>query len=279
MLEHLSLAFLTFTRQTAGILANFTNLKSLMYGYDCQLLDEDIITLSGVMPRLTSFGAVSEAGISDASIIAVAPYCRSLESLDISLHKNLTDMSLQALVPHCSSLRVLRMSDLVHVTDDGLHDGLHDGLGVLALIQSCPLLIELDLGVTDEEGTNISNECLNDVCWSCPLLQCITIPVYDYDVIAHLIEHGQNLRKITWGTIYTEPKEEAEEVEAPHDPRVTEWLEQHHWNPCLGNGYPSGAQYTKKLAYTVSPYTAVFRPRMAELSKLEVLRFLQRFKY
>lgn len=239
MLEHISIAYLTFTRQTAGILAKFTNLKSIKYSYCNSLIDEDITSLFCSMSNLTRFSIADSADISDAAIIAIAPYCTSLELLDISSYI-LTDLALYALAPHCSSLHVLVMSEMEHVTD----------AGISALIQGCPLLIELDINLSVESSIIRSPQCMLDICNSCPMLQCIRLPKYDYDVIAYLLQHGRSLRKIAWNGIGINPNKPPP---IPNNPRLFKLLEHYNWNSYSSEGDPV---CIKKHAYTMSAYTA-----------------------
>lgn len=107
------------------------------------------------------------------------------------------------------------------------------------------MLIELDLGATENSKRYIrlSSEGVRS---NCPFLQCISIPVYDYDVIAYLIQHGRYLRKIAWGITYKLKS-------APCDPRLNDVLQHYHWTPRLSN---DDTECKKKHAYTVSALTA-----------------------
>ena len=183
MLEHLSLVYMGFTEHTVELLSRFVNVTHLSIIYS-GLYDDDVALLSTVLPHLTHLDFTG-CHLTDPGVITLAQNCTKLESLDISEQALLTDASLYALAKHCPKLQVLTMRELVLVTDPGLR----------AVVKGCPLLRELDLGSCSKLGA-----CIYDICDSCPKLQDLTIPVYDYDIITYLLQHGGTLHRISWGT-------------------------------------------------------------------------------
>ena len=229
-LEQLTLTSLYISIQTANVLTSMNKLTKLELLW-CYFDDESIILLSTALPQLTHVDLIGSS-ITDVAIVAVAQNCTELESLDISEQVLLTDASMYALAKHCPKLQVLTMRELVLVTDPGLH----------AVVKGCPLLRELNLSLCSKLGA-----CIYDICDNCLKLQYITIPVYDYDIITYLLQHGGRLHRISWKNT-DHPK-----VRIPKAmPAMRILLSQYNWEPTASEVAYNHIGYERKYGYTIS---------------------------
>ncbi|KAI3940813.1 hypothetical protein MKW98_030132 [Papaver atlanticum] len=122
-------------------ITDYITLKSQYFGSKVQHLELDCwheysnIELSIVFswfPRLTNI-SLKHTQITDKGLDALAKYCSSLETVDLTNCQSSTDKDLEALAKSCSSLKHVTLSGCRSITDSGLN----------VLLQNCRELVSL----------------------------------------------------------------------------------------------------------------------------------------
>ena len=144
--------------------------------YQCQIRDEDILSIAHGCPNLTGIILGFCCDLTDVSILALARCCVQLTFIDAVGSSSMVDKGLAAYADaYYSVIDAVNLPEIGNVSDlkrislrycKGITD-----IGISALSRSCPLLS--DVGFFD--CSNITDIGISALAESCPLLSSIKI--------------------------------------------------------------------------------------------------------
>ncbi|ROT34524.1 SCF E3 ubiquitin ligase complex F-box protein grrA [Sodiomyces alkalinus F11] len=109
-----------------------------------QLTDQGLVPLVTDSSFLLALDVSGDEHITDASIRAVARYCKKLQGLNISGCRQITNESMILLAQNCRYLKRLKLNECAQLQD----------VAVLAFAEHCPNILEIDL----QQCIQIQNE-------------------------------------------------------------------------------------------------------------------------